>query len=126
MKSSSIFFATAVAFTLTVVALPASPVDVTSPNGRHVLKVEAGNGQVSYSITSGGQAVISPTPISITIDGVPRPQNPAAAKVSRRKIHETVKPPVPTIAIRSVTESAARRSASPNAHARGSGVNGGP
>jgi alpha-glucosidase len=98
MKSSSIFFAPAVAFTLTLVALPASPVDVTSPNGRHVLKVEAGNGQVSYSITSGGQAVISPTPISITIDGVPRPQNPAAAKVSRRKIHETVKPPVPTIA----------------------------
>ena len=35
-------------------------------------------------------------------------------------------PPVPTIAMRSGTASAARRKASPKAQARGSGVSGGP
>lgn len=91
-------FALFAALTLFCTAVTwAAPVEVTSPDGGNVLAIDTGGGQVRYSITSGGQPVIAPTPISITIDGAVFPKEAKVAAVTRQEIRKTVKPVVPTI-----------------------------
>ena len=90
--------------TLLLTPVIAAPVSITSPNGTHTLKISDAGATVSYSIESGGKAVIAPTPISITINGITHPEDSSIHDLEQRKIQREVKPVVPTIAS-SLTES---------------------
>jgi len=79
------------------VALAAS-VRVVSPDTQNVLSIDVGEDGVMYAITCGGQRVIDPTAIAITIDGKKLPGTLPISDTQTRWIDEAVKPVVPTIA----------------------------
>jgi alpha-glucosidase len=71
-----------------------------SPDGRNQLQVDydPSAGIVTYSVSRDGQAIISPTPISITVDGAVRPGKTTVAESPASRHDAIVDVIVPTIA----------------------------
>lgn len=82
---------------LACVIMPAvaDPVKVLSPNGTNVLMIDDPGGQITYAITSGGRAIVSPTRIGITVGGAALP-GAVIRNTARREVRETAGPEVPT------------------------------
>jgi alpha-glucosidase len=71
-----------------------------SPNERNEIAIDFDmrTGAVSYRVSRDGQPVITPTPISITVDGTKQPSKPGAPDLHEFPHNSPVEPIVPTIA----------------------------
>ncbi len=82
-----------------IVAVALLSIVLQSPNGRNeiAVNIDPNTGVVTYRVSRDGLPVISPTPISITVDGVRRPGK-GPVNVTEAKHDDIVEPIVPTIA----------------------------
>ncbi len=78
-------------------AVNADEYAVVSPNGRNTLTMTRTEAGLRYAVRRDGADVITPTPISITIDGKTLPGPARVADVESHDIDEMVTPVVPTI-----------------------------
>jgi alpha-glucosidase len=83
-----------------LVAAALMSIVLQSPNGRNEIAVDfdSNAGVLTYRIARDGKPVISPTPISITIDGEPRPGKTTISNVEQGTSDQTTAPIVPTFA----------------------------
>jgi len=82
-----------------IVAAALLSIVLQSPNGRNEIAVDvnATTGVITYRVARDGQPIISPTPISITVDGEVRPGKQLPVEVTDTKHDSNVEPIVPTI-----------------------------
>jgi alpha-glucosidase len=83
-----------------IVAAALLSIVLQSPNGRNEIAVDFDMrlATVAYRISRDGQAIIGPTPISITVNGTKRPSKPGAPSLREFSRDNPVEPIVPTIA----------------------------
>ena len=70
-------------------ALAAEGVETLSPNGRVRIRVGVNNaGQLEYSVSLGGAAVVEPSPVGITVDGVALGSGVRLGAAERYRVNE--------------------------------------